>query len=193
MKSENNLQESLGLTSINELWGKLIALYGRAFTQQYGIEIDKEGIWGMALTFVSPSKLEYGFKKLLLSNQFKVFPPNPLQFRELCELNPNHKYLPSSKDALIEAKNYFSRLDETYNWSHPVVKFCAAKLGRKAFETLSPKELGAKFCILFEKATFAHNQGLPLHCNIKEPTTKNTTKEIGKCYLKKIKSQLGAN
>ena len=115
---------------ISDLWQKLSALYGSAFTKPQGLEVDPTGVWSLTLSSLSGDDIDYGFKKLVLAEQFDVFPPNPKQFRALCLSRRNKKALPSVGEAFNEAKNYF-RCGTRIN--HKAILFCALKIG----ETMS--------------------------------------------------------
>jgi hypothetical protein len=179
-------------SEISKLWGKLATLYGAAFTKPYGVDIDKNGVWHQALLLVSEIDIEYGFKKLILTERYKSFPPNPLQFRELC-IRSDKRAMPSLKDAYLEAQNFHDSL--THVWSHHAVKFCAIKTRSALLKSDQVLNSWLQFKDLYEKVSLAVNGGLKLpkisDGNSTEQANNSVpTKTVGQFYLAKIKKTL---
>lgn len=175
---------------IELLWKKLLAMYGRAFSQQYGIKADEAGIWQTALSLLSKHDIEYGVKKLMLTNKYTTFPPNPMQFRELCLSRRDSLRLPSLKDAYIEARNFHDTKD--YVWTHHAVKFCAVKLGGEALRSPYEKKLFKDFKALYEKVCLAVEQGISLpdvQVDV-EPASQHEGLGVGEYHLYQIKTKL---
>jgi hypothetical protein len=178
---------------ISNLWGKLSTLYGATFTKPYGVSVDINGVWHQSLSLVSADDIEYGFKKLLLTDKYNTFPPNPMQFRELC-IRSEKKALPSVKDAYLEAKHFHD--SDTHIWSHHAVKFCAIKTSTKLLHSSDSHEDIQKsweqFKELYEKVILAVNGGLNLP-HIEKPNQPNnsiTNKSVGQSHLTKIRKIL---
>lgn len=176
---------------ISDLWGKLSALYGAAFTKPYGIEVDKTGVWHQSLALIDGEDIEYGFKKLVLMDAYSTFPPNPMQFREICK-RTDKRSLPSLQDAYQEAKNFYD--SDSHVWSHHAVKFCAVKTSSKLLNSPNTLSSWRQFKELYEKVTLAVNGGVTLPKISEKPVHQagccSRDREIGKKYLIQIKQIL---
>ena len=105
----------------------MVAIYGQLFVTKHGVR--DSGIWFETLCDLTPKALESGMarlKGLSAGTKFCDWPPNPLQFKALCEAYYENLRLPSPSVAYLEIKNkaYLTR----QNWSNNIVKFMASRL-----------------------------------------------------------------
>lgn len=173
---------------ISDLWLKLSSLYGSAFTKPQGIDVDRNGVWTLTLSAMSEDDINYGFKKLVLSEKFETFPPNPKQFRALCLSRYGAQALPSVGEAFNEAKNYFNY--GTRIMSHKAILFCALKVGETAFLEENEHVLYQRFKSLFQKVELAISQGLSLPTMPCTVQSKVRNKSLGRDSLNQIRKLL---
>jgi hypothetical protein len=173
---------------IEKLWEKMISLYGRGFTQQFGIKADGAGMWQTALSLLSKEDIDYGIKKLMITSKYTNFPPNPMQFKEVCLSRRESLQLPSLKDAFLEARNFYN--SRTHLWSHHAVKFCVVKLGIDVLETPFDAVVFKKFKPLYEKACLAVEQGITLPELQFQNTSSTYNMSVGERHLSQLKNLL---
>lgn len=124
------------------------------------------------------------------NGRFKDYPPNCMQFRDICLSYYKGLNLPDVKDAYNEIKRngYSSRP----NWSHPAVKYAASKLPS---EFLSIEHEGIAYD-LFKKtyAKVCHIARLGFDIpEVNSPVIlfKPVNKDIARHHLTRIKQHLG--
>ena len=174
--------------NLSELWHKFSSLYGRAFTKSQGTEVDPSGVWALALSFLKEGDIEYGFKKVVLMDEYNTFPPNAMQFRDICLSRRVDKGLPSLNEAYVSSKNYFNR--GVSITSHKAVMYCALKIGELAFLEWDERRLFSAFKSLYERVSLASMQGLSLPKLNNPIQKKSVNKDVAKKYLSQIKSKL---
>lgn len=150
-----------------------------------------DGTWLLALKDLTPKALEEGIMRLMFSkvDKFQDFPPNCMQFRTLCLEAVSAQNLPSLAQAFTEARNwYFYNISQ---WSHPAVRFTAAKLAKKFWETEDLHEAFQKFAGIYSDVCFLIRQGheVPYAELKKNQISKNP--DYAKQQLQQIKKKLG--
>lgn len=65
-----------------EIWIRFTNIYANTFTVKYGTEPNDE--WANQLSGITQEQLSNGFNQLRDTDQFKTFPPNPIEFYCLC-------------------------------------------------------------------------------------------------------------
>lgn len=86
------------------LWTRLSDAYGGTFTRQFG-ERPSE-MWEMAMADIAPEQIKRGLTKMVSLPKFRTFPPNPMEFRDLCQGDSEDLGLPSEADAFRLALNW---------------------------------------------------------------------------------------
>lgn len=129
--------------------------------------------------------------RLILSSvdKFRDFPPNCMQFRSLCLEAVSALNLPSLSEAFTEVRNwYFYNINQ---WSHPAVRFTAAKLPMEFWEIENLNEAFQKFSSIYSDVCFLVRQGheVPYAELKRNKASKNL--DFAKQQLQQIKRNLG--
>ena len=147
----------------------------------------------MALKDLTPKALDSGIERLMnLSHgkQFCDFPPNPLQFKALCLGFYEQLRLPKASDAYreIKSRTYIT----SQNWSHPVVKYTAKRLGKNFLETDDDSQTYAQFKQVYEQVCHLVKQGHDVP-EIKEPVSfiEKNPMNTAKTHLNQMRQLLG--
>ena len=106
------------------LWKRLIGLYGYAFTRQYGDDPTPE--WMLALNNLAVDQIRCGIERCTTENEFRKFPPNPMQFLTLCLPRGEDMGLPTEAEALRQATGASTQ-------KHPAVSFTLRNMGDDVF------------------------------------------------------------
>lgn len=112
-----------------------------------------------------------------------------MQFRSLCLEAVSALNLPSIGQAFTEARNwYFYNINQ---WSHPAVRFTAAKLTKSFWDTENLHKAFQQFSGIYSDVCFLIRQGheLPFAELKKNQESKNL--DYAKQQLQKIKIHLG--
>lgn len=129
--------------------------------------------------------------RLMLSklDKFKDFPPNCMQFRALCLEAVSGQNLPSLGQAFTEVRNwYFYNINQ---WSHPAVRFTAAKLPKEFWDTEDLYMAFQNFESIYSDVCFLIKQGhdVPYAELKKHQASKNL--DYAKQQLQQIIKNLG--
>lgn len=122
-------------------------------------------------------------------DKFKDFPPNCMQFRTLCLEAISAESLPSLAQAFNETRNwYFYNINQ---WSHPAVRFTAAKLPREFWGMENLHQAFKTFSAIYSDVCFLVKQGHEIpYAELKRvPASKNL--DLAKQQLQEIKKKLG--
>ena len=130
--------EKLTLTDL--LWTRLSDAYGAAFARQYGEKPNE--VWNMAMADITPDMVKRGLAKMVADAKFKTFPPNALEFRELCLPASEDLGLPSEADAYRMALNW-SALPPKQR--HPAVLAALREMDSWAFRRMPEVEARKTF------------------------------------------------
>lgn len=129
--------------------------------------------------------------RLIISKEekFKDFPPNCMQFRALCLESISSKNLPSLSQAFGEVRNwYFYNINQ---WSHPAVRFTAAKLPKEFWGIEDSHKAFQAFGSIYLDVCFLMKQGHEVpYAKLKRiQASKNL--DYAKQQLQQIKRNLG--
>jgi hypothetical protein len=173
---------------IPSLWMRMSALFGRSFTSQFGEHVDKAGVWTMTLSMLTQNDIDYGFKKIMLSDNYKIFPPTPKQFKDECLSRYAKFQLPKLKDAFLEARNFFN--STTHIWTHHAVKYCAHSIGEQELLNANEAKAWNTFKAHYEAIKLKINNGICLPKIEQNATKYISKKEIGTKAISQIKKIL---
>ena len=138
-KSEKRLFRVDGqlLTVPELLWKRMTGLYAHKWTGAYGVDPTPE--WEMALDCLTPEMVRTGLDRTV--SERWDWPPNPIQFRELCLPTSEDLGLPSDDDAFQQAVGNATDKDPSViytlrNMGDEVYKFrrCETEKARKLFK-----------------------------------------------------------
>jgi hypothetical protein len=80
----NTNQTVIEKRHIDRLFDKLIQMYATEFTYRFGA-VDSENLWLSALKHLHPDEIKSGLEKMVApGTKYIKWPPNPIEFRELC-------------------------------------------------------------------------------------------------------------
>jgi len=82
-------------------WKRLSGLYGYPFVSQYGTEPTAE--WELALGNLDVDQIRRGIERCTTEPEFCKFPPNPMEFLDLCQPTREELGLPGDDEALRQA------------------------------------------------------------------------------------------
>ena len=174
----------------------MIPTYGKLFTSAHGAH--DSGVWLETLKDLTPKALESGMARLRSlsgDSRFSQYPPNCLQFKDLCLAFYESLKLPSATEAYREIKNH--QYGRGRYWSHAVVKFTAARLPADFLKNDNEFETYGLFKEAYEKVCHLVKQGhdIPHLHEIKTPAMytakKPASREIANMYLSQMKNKLG--
>ncbi|WP_263082118.1 hypothetical protein [Endozoicomonas sp. Mp262] len=126
---------------------------------------DRDGTWFKALKHLDRRQLKIGLIKLAKTTKHWRWPPNPLEFRGLCEVLPEDLDWPTENDAWEEVTHY-SRQPASHPWSHLAVKMAGQETGWFAIthaETdVALDKLKKQFCKAYKTLAKAVFEGAAL-------------------------------
>lgn len=76
---------------IDRFFIEMVKIYSNAWVKIYG-NIDKDNIWAGALKGLTKDEIKQGLDAIQTGDKYKVFPPQPLEFRALCRPKENEDY-----------------------------------------------------------------------------------------------------
>lgn len=110
------------LTKAELLFQRMTGLYSHKWISSYGAEPTPE--WEIAIRDCSPQMIKRGIDRAV--KQFKSWPPNPIEFRNLCFPTTDELGLPSDDQAFQQAVGNVSD-------RHPAVIFTLRNMGGESF------------------------------------------------------------
>ena len=111
----------------------MTGLYSHKFTGGYGTEPTPE--WKMAVRDCSPEMIKRGLDRCV--KEFPSWPPNPIEFRNLCYPTPEEMGLPSNETAFLQAVGSIKE-------RHPAVIYALRNLGAECFRLRHSDEKTAR-------------------------------------------------
>lgn len=115
---------------IDKLFGRLAAKYGHkwnsAFPNDDALAVAKYE-WRKELARVNPQMIDVAMTRL--SKSFPSWPPTPMEFASLCQIDAEAMGLPSAETAWVIVCNATRHAGMKQRWNHPVI-FHAARDGR---------------------------------------------------------------
>lgn len=105
-------------------WKRLSGLYGYPFVSQYGEVPGPE--WELAINNLAVDQIRCGIERCTTENEFRKFPPNPMQFLTLCLPRGEDMGLPSEAEALRQATGSSTQ-------KHPAVSYTLRNMGDDVF------------------------------------------------------------
>lgn len=152
------------------------------------------GAWFESLKDLTPQALENGLETLRrggLGNKFKTYPPNCLEFRDLCLTYYESLSLPSTADAYRDYRQYVC----TGNWSsnvHRAVLLTVKKLGDDFLMIERDVDAYPKFKIVYDQVCHLARLGIELPM-VKLPVRlgKPSSRELARMHLHQLKQHLG--
>lgn len=118
------------------------------------------GAWFEALKDLTPHALENGLERLRslkTGGKFSSYPPNCLEFKEICLAFYEDLKLPKLSDAYQEIKN--RAYIQNKCWTHPVVKLIAKRLPIDFLKLDDEREAYALFKKIYEQACLLIRMG----------------------------------
>ncbi|STX59205.1 hypothetical protein [Legionella geestiana] len=168
-------------------------MYGQLFTNRHGLS--DNGTWFEILGDLTPKAIDSGVKRLYATREngkFCDFPPNPLQFRALCLAWYEEIDLPSAGAAFNEIQRHASCAHQM-GWSHPVVRYIAAKLPADFMRIDDVQRAWKMFVPLYETACNLMRQGHVLpKVDVSPVHVHSRRREIARQHLNEIKKILGS-
>ena len=183
--------------SISWLWIQMSQIYGQIFISKFGAR-DENGVWLSVLRDLTPKALESGIarlKDLAGDGRFSQYPPNSMEFKELCLAFYSDLRLPSAHDAFLEVQSSVRNYDPRHAWSHQVVIFTASRLPVAFLEIDNEAEAKKVFKRVYDEVCHRFKQGhdLPPVLNKPEIFRKRSQPNqlIARKYLDAMKQRLG--
>lgn len=171
---------------------QLAEIYGQLWVSKHGAQ--DNGTWLETLRDLTPKALESGMERLRTlkaGEKFCDYPPNCLQFKALCLSFYDDLQLPAAGEAYREVKANLRLLNDSY-WTHPVVRYTAAKM-MEAFLSEENEALVFKsFRDAYSQVCLLAKQGHPIpDVSIDYPKKKLTNPKTAQMYLNKLREMLG--
>jgi len=86
------------------LWERMLDAYGPRWESAYGTVPNKA--WTDGLAGITPEMIGTGLSRLLKSEEFKKWPPNVFEFRDMCSPKAEDYGLPDYDEAYWQAVNW---------------------------------------------------------------------------------------
>lgn len=170
----------------------MTGFYTHLWTNKYGVTATRE--WEMCLDGITPEMLSDGLKRMVREGRFKRYPPNPIEFRELCFPSCEEFGLPSFDAAYREAVNNIGRSPEWRKWSCAAVYQAVCDAGFAVLKTGDEREARAQFQKAYEgvikRVMFGEKLELPEAERITK-TERPCTREQSKAHVANLKQSLG--